>query len=194
MASDTFFPSYRNVCFFLCQFNQVRAKFLFTVNLIFTYKLKIAWVHLHRTASQHFIHTATAFCRDQSCPPDDLTRAYVIVMRSDASTSPDADWHATMLLNDPLSAADTNLLDFPNCYILYFLAMMGKSMLHGGYVFVWESCMKRDERMRKKKILVKFVHIFKYHRWYFFRLLCCRPTLPQLPCKHDMISANENGF
>lgn len=46
---------------------------------------------LFRRGSLHFIHMATASCRDQSCPPDDLTRACVIVMRSDENRSPDAD-------------------------------------------------------------------------------------------------------
>lgn len=80
----------RNLFYFV-SIQPGESEFLFTVNVIFTYKLKIAWVPFHRTASQHFIHMATASCRDQSCPPDDLTRAYVIVMRSDANTSPDAD-------------------------------------------------------------------------------------------------------
>ena len=51
---------------------------------------------------------AKAFCRAQNYPPDDLQQAYVIVMRSDASTSLDGGLHATRL-HDSLNAADTNL-------------------------------------------------------------------------------------
>lgn len=51
---------------------------------------------------------ATAFCRAQNYPPDDLQQAYVIVMRSDGSRSLDEGSHATRL-HDSLSAADTNL-------------------------------------------------------------------------------------
>lgn len=37
------------------------------------------------------IHMATVSCTDQSCPPDDLMRAYVMVMRSDENRSQDGD-------------------------------------------------------------------------------------------------------
>lgn len=49
-----------------------------------------------------------AFCRVQSCPPDDST-VYVIVMRSDASTSPDAETHEMMYEDYSLNVADINL-------------------------------------------------------------------------------------
>lgn len=74
----------------------------------------------HRPTSSHhsirisIIRTATAFCRAQSYPPDDLRRACVVVMRSDASTSPDGDSHGTRR-RDSSSAADTDSLDCPNC-------------------------------------------------------------------------------
>jgi hypothetical protein len=79
----------------------------------------------HRLQKLNFIRTAKAFCRVQNCPPDDLRWVCVVVMRSDASTSPDGDLHATSQ-HDSLSAADTDSSDYPNCCSL---EMTEKSML-----------------------------------------------------------------
>lgn len=84
--------------------------------------------HRHRRPPSHpisIIRTATVSCTARSYPPDDLRRACVIVMRSDASTSPDGDSHGTRW-RDSSSAADTDSLDFPSCCSL---TTTGKSML-----------------------------------------------------------------
>jgi hypothetical protein len=73
----------------------------------------------------HSIRMAKAFCRVQNCPPDDLRWVCVIVMRSDANTSPDVDLHVTMRRGS-LNAADTGSLDCPSCCSR---GMMGKLML-----------------------------------------------------------------
>lgn len=60
------------------------------------------------------IHMATAFCKFQNYPPDDLWMVCVIVMRS-ANMIPDGELHEKNVLHDSLNAADTNSLDFPSC-------------------------------------------------------------------------------
>lgn len=67
---------------------------------------KNQFIVVHKNLS--FIHMVTAFCRVQSYPPDDLRWVYVMVMRSDESTSPDEGLHATRL-HDSSNAADTDL-------------------------------------------------------------------------------------
>jgi hypothetical protein len=57
----------------------------------------------------NIIHMARAFCRVQSCPPDDSTVYVLIVMRSDASMSPDGESHAKMCEDCSWSEADINL-------------------------------------------------------------------------------------
>lgn len=67
----------------------------------------------------------------------------MVVMRSDASTSPDEDLHAKSR-RDSLNAADTDLLDYPNCCSR---ETTGKSMLKNKKK--WKinfSCWKFSER------------------------------------------------